>query len=264
MATTDPFAASGGGVKLAGGGWVPKDHPLAKQAPQQATAPVPPPAQPPPSQHALQSPTTAGQQIQPGTPTTVAGAFQQSLVNQLTAPPVTAQSPELQPAIAANRAAEQRGLERNQAQLAEMAAAQGIDPTALGTLTRGLIADSAQRQGQFAAQAVMQGAAQRAAQLQAALGLAGGLLSDQDRMMLQRELAELQAQLQREGLSLQGALGAGDLSLRRDLGTGQLNLGLLGTLLSNQQFGQGLAAQTALGQAGLNQQMMLALIDALT
>lgn len=268
MASTDPFAATGGGVQLSGGEWVPKDHKLAAKAPQ-APAQAPGPGAAPgqgvaaPTNQALQSPSTVGATPAQGSQTSVAGAFQQALVNQLAPGQISAQSPEIAPAIGANRAVEQRAMERGRAQLAEQAAAQGIDPNGMGSQLRGLQAESALRQGQFEGQAVQGLAGQRAQQLQSALALSGGLLSQQDQMALQRELAGLQAQLQREGLGVQQGLGAGDLSLRRELGTGQLNLGLLGTLLNNQQFGQNLGAQTALGQAGLNQQAILAMLGVL-
>jgi hypothetical protein len=262
--TTDPFAAMGGGVQV-NGGWVPKSHPLAAQAPQQAAPPSGPGAAPgtsvpAPANQALQTPTTVGQTPQQGQQTSVAGAFQQALVNQLAPGAISAQSPEIAPAIAANRASEQRGLERGRAQLAEQAAQQGIDPNGFGSQLRGLQAESALRSGQFEGGAVQQLGRDRMNQLQSALSLSGSLLGDQDRMALQREMAQLQAQLQREGLGVQSSLGSGDLALRRDLGTGQLNLGLLGTLLSNQQFGQGLSSSNALGQAQLNQQAILALL----
>lgn len=266
----DPFAAFGGGVRLANGDLVPKDHPLAQQSGAQPITPPAPPSGPAggspgaapgtsvpaPTNQALQGPVTAGNQVGQGQQTTVADAFQQALVNQLAAPPADAQNPQITPALAANRGAEQRMLEQQRAQLAEQAAARGLDPNAFSTQLSGLTADSAQRQGQFEGQAVQQLGRDRMQQIQSALSLGGGLLSDQDRMALQREMAELQAQLQREGLSLQGSLGSQDIGLRRELGSGQLNLGLLNALLGNQQFGQGLASSNALQTQAMNQRAL--------
>lgn len=260
----------GGNTKFGGNDWIQaapgpygaNPAPAAPPPPGAGTG-TPTPASMTTVSTAIQSPTTVGAQPQQGSPSSVAGAFQQALVNRLAPAPLTAQSPEVAPAIAANRAAEQRGVERNRAQLAETAAAQGIDPTALGSLTRGLMADSAMRQGQFEGGALERAAASQQQALSQALGLTGGLLGQQDQMALQRDLAALQAELQGRGLDIQQGLGQGDLSLRRDLGTGQLNLGLLNSLLSNQQFGQGLSGQLALGQAGLNQQALLGMLGVL-
>lgn len=249
--------------------WVPQDHPLYGTSGYVGHTAAPPPAPPAgdpgaapgtdvpaPANQALQAPVTAGAEVQQGQPTTVAGAFQQALVNQLAPAPVNAQAPEIAPAITANRGAEQRAMERGRAQLAEQAASQGLDQNAFGSQLRGLNAESAQRQGQFEGQAVQQLGRDRMQQIQSALALSGSLMGDQDRMALQRELAQLQAQLTREGLSAQTGLGQADISTRRDLGFGQLNLGLLNALLGNQQFGQGLASSNALATQQLNQQAL--------
>lgn len=81
----------------------------------------------------------------------------------------------------------------------------------------------------------------------------GGLISDEERMMLQRELADLDAALRREGLAQTGSLGGRELDIRDRLGTGQLNLGMLSTLLNNQQFGQDLGFRIGATEANLNQ-----------
>lgn len=258
---TDPFAAMGGGVQLPGGGWVPKTHALAQTA--GATTPTVAPTAPTSASSALQGTATAGATIAPGTPTTAAQAFQQALVNRLTAGPVSAQSPEISGVIAANRGAEQRGFERNRALAAERAAATGLDPNAISSQLMGLASERAGRESQFAGNATMQLAQQRAQELTSALALGGSMLSEQDRLALQQELANLQAQISREGMALQGQLGTGDLSLRRELGSGQLNLGLLNALLGNQQFGQNLGAQLGMFNANLNQSALANLLGGL-
>jgi len=172
---------------------------------------------------------TTGNQVQQGQPTTVAGAFQQALVNRLAPGPISAQSPEVAPAIEANKLAEQRGAERQRAQLGVQGAQEGIDASGgMRSLQQGIEANRSAREGQFAGNAVSQLAQQRANQITQALSLGGQLLSDQDRLALQRELANLDAQLRREGLSVQSSLGQSDLDLRRYLGESQLsaNLGM--------------------------------------
>lgn len=259
----DPFTAQGGGVQLTNGDWVPKDHPLAKTMGAQ-TQPVAAPQTAPmtttgpqTTTQAVQAPATIGAQPAQGAQTSVASSFQQALVNRLNPGAVSAQSPEIAPAIAANRGAEQRGLEAQRATLAEQAAGQGLDRNAFATQLLGAQQQSAGRQGQFAGAATMQLAQQRAQDLTSALSMAGTALSDADRQRLQTELAQLQAQISRESLAGQMQLGQGDLSLRQNLGEGQLNLGLLSALLNNQQFGQNLGANLGMFNANLNQQALL-------
>ena len=249
----DPFASSGGGVKLASGGWVPSNHPLAQSSPVAS-----PSASPSPTggvqtaQQAVQAPATVGQTPAQGSQTSVANAFQQAMVNRLAPGPVSAQSPEIAPAITANKNVEQRGMEKTRATLAERAASQGLDQNAFNSQLLGAQGESTGRQASFAGQQVSSLASQRAQELTAALALGGNMLSDIDKSNLQRELAQLQAQVQREGTSAQVGLGQGDLALRQMLGTGQLNLGLLNALLGNQQFG-----------IGQNNSVMMGLLQAL-
>lgn len=265
-AGADPFAAMGGGVQLPGGQWVPKDHPLAAQAgaaagaatAQGATAAAP--GGPQPITNAASALTA---QVPNTPPTTVAGAFQQSLMSKLNQAPMDANNPNISGAISANRQAEQRGLERNRAMMAERAAAQGLDQNAFNSQLTGLAQESAGRQGQFEGNAVMQGARDQAQQLMQALSLGAGMLSQQDQLAMTDKLAQLQAQISREGIASQNQLGMGAQNIQRSLGEGQLNLGLMNTLLNNQQFGQNLGAQTGMFQAGLNSSNMLGLLNAL-
>ncbi len=262
----DPFTAMGGGVRV-GGNWVPKNHPLAAQA---APAPAPPPApgtstQPIATQtQAAQTPVQAGAQVQPGQQTSIAGAFQQALVNKLAPGPLTRNDPQVAPALAANRLSEQRGAERARQTLAEQAAASGTSNSGgFNTQALGIEQDRAGREGQFAGNAMMQLGQQRSNDISNALAMASGLLSDQERFGLQRELADLDAQLRREGLGVQQQLGQGDLALRGELGRGGLNLGLLQQMLGNQQFGQNLGAQLGMFNANLNQSALLNLLGGL-
>ena len=263
----DPFAAMGGGVKLASGGWVPKDHPLAQaqlaSQPTAAPSTAPSMAGPQTAQQALTSPVTVGATTPQGQPTTVAGAFQQSLVNRLNAPAPSASDPAISGAIAANKGAEQRGMEKTRSLLAERAASQGVDQNAFNSQLLGAQQESAGRQASFAGNAVMSQAQQQAQNLTAALALGGSMLSQQDQLAMQDKLAQLNAQIQRESIAQQGSLGQGDLSLRRDLGEGGLNLSLLSTLLNNQQFGQSLGADLGKFSAAQNSSNLSSLLSAL-
>jgi hypothetical protein len=218
-------------------------HPVYTNYTPPGTAGAPAPAGatgPQTSQQAVTGTGTVGTQLQPGQQTTVAGAFQQALLNKLGQGPVTAQSPQVQPAIQANQLAEQRGLERNRQLLAEQNAASGINMSGgNNAMQRGLVADSAMRQGQFAGNAI------------------------QDAQRLQRYGIDLDAQLRREGLGATTSLGEQDLALRQLLGTGNLNLGLLGLLQGGQQFGQQLGLTAGIEGARLNQAALATLLGGL-
>jgi hypothetical protein len=246
-----------------GSGWVPPDHPQAWKAPATPAAGAGP-ATPAAAAGGTPAPQTAGQALtgaatvggQPaqGAPATAAGAFQQALLNRLAPEQATAQSAELQPALNANRLAEQRGMERNRAMLAERAAANGTNNS--GGFETGLMSlaqDRAGREGQYEAGAVSDlNDKNRSAQLMMAQ-LAGGMLQNNDAQGLQRYIADQGNQTSRMGIESQTALGRGDLGLRGELGRGQLNLGLLQALMGGEQFGQAEAGQNARFSAGLNQ-----------
>lgn len=205
-----------------------------------------------------------GSQAIPGQPATVAGSFQQALVNKLNAQPVSAASPSVQPAIQANQLSERRGFDRNRALLAEQNAASGLSASGgNNAMVRGLAQDRAGREGTFAGNAVMDGNKLQSAEIMAALGLGGNLLNAIDQRELQRYGIDTDAALRREGLGATTSLGRDDIALRGELGRGNLNLGLLGLLQGGEQFGQSLGLQAGLGQASLNQQALLALLGGL-
>ena len=205
-----------------------------------------------------------GQTTAQGAPTTVAQSFQQALVNRLNPQPINAQNSQIAPAIEANKLAEQRGFERNRNLLAERAAANGTSGSGgFETGLLGLAQDRAAREGQFEGNAVMNLGNQQRQDLTSALALGGNLLGDQQRMDLQRQLAELDAQLRREGLGAQTSLGNRDIDLRSRLGEGQLNLGLLSALLSNDQFGRNLDQNALQFGASLDQSGLLGILGML-
>jgi hypothetical protein len=70
----------------------------------------------------------------------------------------------------------------------------------------------------------------------------------------QERLAALDAEVRKLGINTQGDLGQLDIALRQQLGVGQLNLGLLSTLLSNNQANNSLGFSYAQLQALLNGQ----------
>jgi hypothetical protein len=239
----------------------------------QAPPPVLPPGQPGSTplnqgpQNATQAITqqaNVGSQANPGQPATVAGSFQQALINKLNAPRMTQNSPEVQPAIQANQLSNQRGFERDRAMLAERNAAQGINNSGgADSMLRGLSQDRALRESQFAGDTVLNANKQQSAELLAALGLTGNLLQGIDARDLTRYGIDQDAQLRREGLGATTDLGNRDIDLRGELGRANLNLGLASLLQGGEQFGQSLSSQNAQFGAGLNQQALLSLLGAL-
>jgi hypothetical protein len=115
---------------------------------------------------------------------------------------------------------------------------------------------AAQASSGFEAQLAMSELQNRRQEIQQALGQGQGMLSQDQQMKLQRDLANLDATIKRESLAQSGSLGHADIGLRRDLGYGGLNLQALALALQNQQFGQGLGAQIGFNEAQLNNQAL--------
>jgi hypothetical protein len=205
---------------------------------------------------------TVGAQPQQGAPTTVAGAFQQALVNRLAPQDITSSNPAIAGSIEANRNAEARGLKKTQGALAERAAATG-QAGGLETGLRTAMGESAGRQGAFEGNALFGLHQQQQNDLTNALSLGGNLLSDQQRQDTQRYGLDLDAALRREGLGVQRDLGGRELDIRNSLGQGQLNLGRLGLSQNESQFGRSLGANLGVEQARLNQQALLSLLGGL-
>lgn len=205
---------------------------------------------------------SVGGLIAPGTPTTIAQSYQQSLVNKLNGQPISAANPGAAgPAIEANKLAQQRAFERNRNLLAERnAAVNGAPSGGFETQLLGLAQDRGLQEGQFAGNALMQAQQDQNANERAAMGQAASLLSGNAGLAQQQALAELDAALRREGLAQQGQLGNADIALRGRLGEGQLNLGLLTALLGNQQFNQQLGQNAAQFGASLDQNGLLGML----
>lgn len=204
---------------------------------------------------------TVGGSTAQGAPTTVAQSFQQGLINRLNPGAASVNSPGLQPALQANRLGEQRGFENNRNLLAERAAANGTAGSGgFESQLLGLAQDRAGREGQFAGNAVMQEQDRLDRNQNSALGLSGSMLSGQQGLSQQMDLANLDATLRRQGMDLQGDLGRRDIDLRGRLGEGQLNLGLLSALMNNDQFGRSLGQNSQQFGASLDQNGLLGLL----
>ena len=210
---------------------------------------------------AVTSQGTIGNVPAQGSQSNVAGAFQQALLNKLAPAPVTAQNANIAPAIQANTLAAQRGQERSRATLAEQAAAQGTNMSGgMDSRLLGLDQARAQNEGAFNANAILGESDKQRQESQQASAIVASLLGQQDALNMQKYGIDTGADTARLGINTQGALGQGDLALRDKLGSGGLNLGLLQALLSNQQFGQNLGAQTGMFTAGLNQDALMKML----
>lgn len=74
----------------------------------------------------------------------------------------------------------------------------------------------------------------------------------------QERLAQLDAEVRKLGINTQGDIGQLEIALRRELGIGELNLGLLQTLLQNQQVGNAQGIDVGKWQSILNKESLLA------
>lgn len=248
----DPFASSGGGQFL-NGGWIPNSNTGAIQAAggtPGAAAPGTPGAP------------AAGTPGAPAAPaTTISGAFQSALMQQLGQPAtVSATDASVAPQIQQNTVTQQRSFERRRQQMAERAAQSGTS----GAMDAGIDSLSAARgDAEAAGSNAILGDANKSRQqsLQSALAMGGQYLSQQDQIAANKMLADQDAEIRRLGITSQSSLGSAELAQRGQLGQGQLNLGLLGLMQGGQQFGQQLGSNNAQFSANLNQNALMNLLN---
>lgn len=196
-------------------------------------APPAAPVPPPPGQLGRTAP-------QPNEAPTLQTHFRNALTGMLTAnqQPPSLTDPTLAPVVDASRAASQRGLDRNRAILAEQASAAGTNPEAG---LRSLLAETSQNDQGFEAGLLRDESMRRRDDLLKYVSIAGQYLSDEDKLLIEQEIARLDAQIRQRGIDTQQTLGEGDLGVRSMLGRGDLGLRLLQTLLGERQ------ANTAMG-----------------
>lgn len=176
-------------------------------------------------------------------------------------PAPTAQSAQLQPAISAFNAAQNKATARTINQNAEAFGAAGLESSgARLAADRGAIEQQGLAEGTFASGLVLQELESQRQQTMQALQMAMAM-NDQDlSRRLQDKLGQLQATIQREGLAQQGKLGQADIDLRSKLGHGNLNLGLLGLAQQGRQFNDSLGFDIAKAEAMLNNQALINLL----
>jgi hypothetical protein len=264
----DPFAAMGGGVQLAGGQWVPANHPLA--AGKTPTAPTGTTATNTATTPAANIPATGaatgvGQQATNAQTysATPAAAPTNNTTNQgvqdvtrntylrlATQGPVDRNNPNVRAQADAYGANVERARRQSVNEAAER-----MGPYASGALDneRRLSFERAgQATGTFESELVGREIQNQRQEVMQALGAMGGMISDDQRRALEERLADLDAALRREGLGAQTALGNRDLDIRDRLGQGDLNLRGLIAALQNRQFGQDLGFRIGATEAELN------------
>lgn len=157
--------------------------------------------------------------------------------------PVTLESPELAPQVAAFNLAQKRGLDEARSAMAERLGAQGLGSSgAFDTGVQGLYEQGAENKASYAADLVGRQLEGRRARMMQALSMGAGILSQDQEDKLRRDLAAIDAEIRKLGLSTQRELGMadigvrqygigsqerlglGDLALRRLLGMGALDL----------------------------------------
>lgn len=196
--------------------------------------------------------------------TTTAGMqnlVRDSILNILSQPSPTAQDAQLQPAISAYNAAQNRATARQVAQNAEAFGASGLESSgARLAADQGVIEQQGLNEGAFAANAVLSELESRRQRAMQALSMASAI-NDQDlSRRLQEQLAQLNAAIQRESLAQTGRLGDADIALREKLGMGNLNLGVLGLAQQGRQFNDSLGFNLAQLEATLNNQALVNLL----
>ena len=162
-------------------------------------------------------------------------------------------APEIRMQRDVHNVALQRAAERRRASAAERAAAQGtLDSGGFDVTADQIEADRGMGEAAFEADLATRELEGQRARLMQALQIGAGIMSQQQQLALQKELALIDQQLREKALALQDRLGTGELDLREYLGKGNLGLGLLQALLSDRQFADKLGLDYASLQRLLN------------
>jgi hypothetical protein len=257
----DPFTAMGGGVRLADGGWVPKDHPLAQQAGAQPAAAAPTNTNTgtagasggnPAGNPSLQQQAAGAQTVSnaPGAAPTAQTANQgtqdvvrNSWLQQATQPTtVDTNDPNFRQQADTFAAAQERSRRNAVADQAESFSTAGMGGSgAQSTEARMATERAGQATGAFESQLIAKELQNKRDEIKNALSSMGDMISNDQKNALTMKLAELDAALKREGIDATSGLGYAELGLKDRLGTAANNNDLMRMMLQNQQFGQGQA-----------------------
>lgn len=262
MADQDPFASIGGGVQV-NGGWIPKSmatpEQLAGAQPAAAAAPgVSTPAPQAQSTIAGQAGAASTYSATPGAaptgPTSNQGTqdvVRNSYLERATQPATVDRN---DPNVRAQSDAYTANLERQRRQYLNEAA-EKAGPYGTGTM-QGQERMTAERVGQqagtFEAQLVGQELANRRQEIKEALSGLYGMVTGDQAMALQRELAKLDAQMKELGIRSGENIAGQELSLKDKLGMGGLNIDLMRLLQADRQFGDTMGFNVADREAYYN------------
>lgn len=223
--TTLPGAPGPGWVNI-NGGWVPANHPLATGGGDHpgtgGTGPV----------------------DANGNPTNLEDAVRKRLLDLLNTDPtkVSLNDPALKGQSEAFAVGQARSAQRQREMLAERRAAEGSGSSgAFDADLTNLAEQQGESEQQFNAQLIGNELQNRRAMLMSALEQGAGMLNAEQQRAAQIEIANIDAAVRRLGIETQGQLGVG-----------QLNLGLLQTLMQNQQFNDNLGANLGMFQWNAN------------
>lgn len=135
-------------------------------------------------------------------------------------------------------AAQERTRRTSENEAAERLSAQGLGSSGQMDNERRLAAEHAgQATGAFESQLVGRELENRRNEIKTALTSMQGMISDDQKMALQKQLADLDAAIKREGIQANVNTSAAELGVKDRLGTGALNVDIMRALLQNQQFG---------------------------
>lgn len=202
-----------------------------------------------------QTPGVIGVQPQPGQTTTNTALVRQQLMNMLALDPnqIGENDPDIAPARAAYDVAAQRAGDRQQAQLAEQAAFQGLGSGARTTAQQGIEQQSKEARAAYNADLTMQALESRRQRLYQGLQIGAGLLSAEQENKLRMDIAKLDAEIRKQGIAVQQQLGLGDLDLRKLLGMRELDLQKRAQDLQNNQFLKRLGFDAGVAEQGFNE-----------
>ena len=138
------------------------------------------------------------------------GAFGNSIRDQILKligqGPVSANDPDVRPAIDAYRTASQRGLAQERNAIAERMNQQGLaNSGAMDTATQNAMENAGTQQAQFAGNLVAQQALARRNQIADMLRVGAGVMSADDQRALQLQLAQLDAGLRQQTITNQNS-----------------------------------------------------------
>lgn len=196
-----------------------------------------------------------------GNPTDLYRNVQEQVYKQINTPTPTRESPQVRAQVDPFAAAQERTRRTAENEAAERMSTMGMGESGAMQNERRIAQERAgQATGAFEAGVMREELMSQRDQINKALEMGAGMMSNDQKDKLQRDLAALDAAIKREGLAQTGVLGATELDIRRQLGLGGLNVDLIRSLLGHQQGMADIGLRAGLGEADLNQRAMALLM----